>query len=312
MFKVGLGLLVVGFGFKVAAAPFHMWAPDAYDGAPTPYTAFMAATVKAAAFAAFLRMFVEAFATVHATWHPVIWYVAVATMIVGNVTALAQRNLKRLLAYSSIAHAGYILIAVIVGPATPEHGGFVSGPAAFLFYLLAYTLSTMGAFAIISGLGSVGERDLGIDNYSGLWAVRPGLALSMSVCLMALLGFPVFGGAGFWAKWYMIQAALEAGSAPQTMLVVALVLTSVLSAAYYLRIVAVMFMGARAESAPEPPHVGRMTWAVIGTTVAAILVIGFAPTQLLRGVSRSTMRTFGVPAATMPAGATPAPTAALR
>jgi NADH-quinone oxidoreductase subunit N len=272
----------------------------------------MAATVKAAAFAAFLRLFVEAFASVHATWHPVIWYLAVATMVVGNVTALAQRNLKRLLAYSSIAHAGYILIAVIVGPATPEHAGVVSGPAAFLFYLLAYTLSTMGAFAIISGLGKIRERDLGIEDYSGLWTVRPGLALAMSVCLLALLGFPVFGGAGFWAKWYMIQAALEAGSAPQTMLVVALVLTSMLSAAYYLHIVSVMFMRPRPEGAPEPPHVGGMTWGVIGTTVALILVIGFAPTQLLRGVSRSTMRTLAAPAVAPPAGSAATPTAALR
>jgi NADH-quinone oxidoreductase subunit N len=305
MFKLGAGLLVVGFGFKVAAAPFHMWAPDAYDGAPTPYTAFMAASVKAAAFAAFLRLFVEAFAPAHALWHPVVWYVAVATMIVGNVTALAQRNIKRLLAYSSIAHAGYILIAVIVGPSLGSHAGVVSGPAAFLFYLFAYTLSTMGVFACVAALGEAGEPNTMIADYDGLWNVRPGLTLAMSVCLLALLGFPVFGGAGFWAKWYMIQAALEAGTAPQILLVVTLVLTSVLSAGYYLTVIAVMFMRPRPENAGTPGDAGALTKAVLGAAVALILLVGFAPTQVLRGVSRSGLR----PPVLAPAQARPMPPA---
>jgi NADH-quinone oxidoreductase subunit N len=312
MFKVGLGFLVVGFGFKIAAAPFHMWAPDVYEGAPTPHTAFMAASVKAAAFAAFLRLFVEALAPAYALWHPVVWYIAVATMVIGNVTALAQRNIKRLLAYSSIAHAGYVLIAVIVGPAAGATAEVVSGPAAFLFYLFAYTLSTMGVFAVVAALSPRGERHLQIDDYSGLWNVRPGLALAMSVCLLALLGFPVFGGAGFWAKWYMIQAALRGGAAPQTLLVVTLVLTSVLSAGYYLYVVTVMFMRPRPDDAPAPPQLGGLTGAVIGVTVALILGIGFAPTQILRGVSRSGLQPpaaarFGPPAPGIPGAPTASP-----
>ena len=290
MLKIAMGLLVVGFGFKVAAAPFHMWAPDAYDGAPTPYTAFMAASVKAAAFAAFLRLFVEGLAPAYAMWHPVVWYLAVVTMVVGNVTALAQRNIKRMLAYSSIAHAGYVLIAVVVGPGIGASRDVVTGPAAFLFYLFAYTLSTMGVFAVVSALSRRGEPALSLDEYEGLFFVRPGLTLAMTACLLALLGFPVFGGVGFWAKWYMIQAALRGGSAPQTMLVVALVLTSVLSAAYYLYVVTVMFMRPRAADAPTPPPVGGLTQAVIGVAVLLILGLGFAPTQILRGVSQSTLR----------------------
>jgi NADH-quinone oxidoreductase subunit N len=294
MLKVGMGLLIVGFGFKVAAAPFHMWAPDAYDGAPTPYTAFMAASVKAAAFAAFLRVFVEALSPAYRLWHPVIWYLAVVTMIVGNVTALAQRNIKRLLAYSSIAHAGYVLVAVVVGPGVGASQNVVTGPAAFLFYLFAYTLSTMGAFAVVSALSRRGEPALDFDEYNGLFFVRPGLTLAMTACLLALLGFPVFGGVGFWAKWYMIQAALRGGGAPQTLLVVALVTTSVLSAAYYLYVVTVMFMRPRPADAPEPPPVGGLTQLVIGAAVVLIIALGFAPTQVLRGASQSTLRPPGV------------------
>ncbi|AHG90819.1 NAD(P)H-quinone oxidoreductase subunit 2 [Gemmatirosa kalamazoonensis] len=293
MLKIGIGLLVVGFGFKVAAAPFHMWAPDAYDGAPTPYTAFMAASVKAAAFAAFLRVFVEALSPAYAMWHAVIWWLAVVTMIVGNVTAIAQRNIKRMLAYSSIAHAGYVLVAVVVGPSVGASQNVVTGPAAFLFYLFAYTLSTMGVFAVVAALSRRGEPALSFDEYNGLFFVRPGLTLAMSACLLALLGFPVFGGVGFWAKWYMIQAALRGGGAPQTLLVVALVTTSVISAAYYLYVITVMFMRPRPDDAPEPPPVGRLTQAVIGATVVLIFVLGFAPTQLLRGASQSTIRPPG-------------------
>jgi NADH-quinone oxidoreductase subunit N len=295
MLKLGIGLLVVGFGFKVAAAPFHMWAPDAYDGAPTPYTAFMAASVKAAAFAAFLRVFVEALSPAYASWHAVIWWLAVVTMIVGNITALAQRNIKRMLAYSSIAHAGYVLVAVVVGPSVGASQNVVTGPAAFLFYLFAYTLSTMGVFAVVSALTRRGEPALSFDEYAGLFFVRPGLTLAMSACLLALMGFPVFGGVGFWAKWYMIQAALRGGGAPQTLLVVVLVTTSVVSAAYYLYVVTIMFMRPRPADAPELPPVGGLTQAVIGATVLLIIVLGFAPTQVLRSASRSTIRPPGVP-----------------
>jgi len=288
LLKVGVALLVVGFGFKVAAAPFHMWAPDVYEGAPTPHTAFMAASVKAAAFAAFLRLFVEAFPAAIEQWHLALWWLAAITMVVGNVTALAQRNIKRLLAYSSIAHAGYLLIAVVVGSGQVQYAG-VTGSGAFLFYVFAYTLATMGAFAVIAALGPPGESRLDVEQYSGLWAVRPGLTLAMSVYMLALLGFPVFGGIGFFAKWYMLQAALRGGGSPQTHLAVILVLTSVLSAGYYLYVVMVMFMRPRPANAPALPRVGGMTNGVIVVTAALILIFGFAPTQLLRRASQSAL-----------------------
>src|SRR4051794_9952527 len=146
---IGVRLLLVGFGFKVAAAPFHMWAPDVYEGAPTPITAYMAAAVKAAAFAAFFRLWLEAFPSLLATWHQPVWWLAAITMIVGNLIALAQKNIKRILAYSSIAHAGYILVALTVGPSL--------GSSAFMFSLFAYTLAARGAFAVIVALGATGE-----------------------------------------------------------------------------------------------------------------------------------------------------------
>ncbi|HWJ22495.1 MAG TPA: NADH-quinone oxidoreductase subunit N [Gemmatimonadaceae bacterium] len=304
LLKVGTALLVVGLGFKVAAAPFHMWAPDAYEGAPTPHSAFMAASIKAAAFAVFLRLFIEAFPSTYAqSWHEPIWWLAAVTMVVGNIAALSQKNIKRMLAYSSIAHAGYVLVAVVVGAGQVSQTG-VSGSSAFLFYLVSYTLATMGAFAIVAALGSAGEPHLNIDDYSGLWTVRPGLTLAMSVFMLALLGFPVFGGMGFFAKWYMLQAALRGGAAPQTQLAVWLVFTSVLSAGYYLYVVTVMFVRPRAVDAPPLARVGGLTNAVIGLCVATILFFGFMPTHMLRGVSRSALRGTPVPAA-VPAPATP-------
>ena len=183
---VGIALLIVGFGFKVALAPFHMWAPDVYEGAPTPITAYMAAAVKAAAFVGFLRVWLEAFSGVTSSWHGPVWWLAVATMIVGNLVALAQKNIKRMLAYSSIDHAGYILVAI--ASATSQ------ATSAFMFYLLAYTLATFGAFGVISALERIGGARLSIEDYAGLWTVRPWLATAMAVFMLALLGFPIFGG----------------------------------------------------------------------------------------------------------------------
>ena len=289
LLRVGMALLVVGFGFKVAAAPFHMWAPDAYEGSPTPNSGFMAASVKAAAFAALLRLFIEALPDAAQSWQIVMWYLAAVTMLVGNIAALAQRNIKRMLAYSSIAHAGYVLVAVAVGAGQPGVSVGVTGSSAFLFYLFAYTLSTIGAFACVCALGTAGEPELDIVDYSGLFTVRPGLTLCFSACLLALLGFPVFGGIGFFAKWYMIQAALRGGSYPLTILAVWLVFTSVLSAGYYLSVVNVMFMRPRAPDARPLPAIGGLTGSVIGVAVAIILVFGFAPTQVLERVSRGTL-----------------------
>ena len=280
MLLVGIGLLVVGFGFKVAAAPFHMWTPDVYEGAPTPYTAYMAAAVKAAAFAAFLRVWLEAFPLAVGAWHEAVFWLAVVTMVFGNVIALAQRNIKRLLAYSSIAHAGYLLVAVAVGTA--------AGASAFVFYLIAYTFATMGAFAVVIALGQAGERNLDVTDYSGLWNIRPGLAVAMAVFMLALLGFPVAGGMGFFAKWYVLQAAVQSPVPRTTLLAVVLVLASVVSAGYYLYVIMVMFMRPRGSEAPVPAAVPRATQFVIGATAVLLLIFGIFPAALVRLARAST------------------------
>jgi len=270
---IGMALLVVGFGFKVAAVPFHMWAPDVYEGAPTPVTAYMAAAVKAAAFASFLRVWMEAFPDVFVHWYYALWWLAAVTMVVGNLVALAQKNIKRMLAYSSIAHAGYILVAVLA------RGDI--GSSAFLFYLFAYTLATFGAFAVVVVLSGRGDRYLRIEDYSGLWTRRPWLAGSMAVFMLALLGFPIFGGIGFFAKWYLLQAALDSIT-PLTNLSIILVLTSVVSAGYYLYVVLVMFMKPVSRPDSEPHHGGRLTQWVIAAAAVLILAFGLFPDPVAR------------------------------
>jgi NADH-quinone oxidoreductase subunit N len=269
----GIALLLIGFGFKVAMVPFHMWAPDVYEGAPSPITAYMAATVKAAAFAAFIRVWLEAFPSAFATWHPAISALAIATMVFGNAIGLAQKNLKRLLAYSSIGHAGYLLVALAAGT--------FQGFSAMLFYMFVYTLATFGAFAIVVILTRDGETGVMIDELTGLWSERPWLAASMAVIMLSLLGFPIFGGAGFFAKWYVLQAALQA-PIPQTTLAIVLALTTALSAGYYLYVVMVMFMRPRPENAPRIERSGGLTQVVLAVTVALILIIGFSPDYLVR------------------------------
>ena len=268
MLLIGVALLLVGFGFKMAAVPFHMWAPDVYEGAPTPTTAYMAAAVKAAAFAAFLRVWLEAFPDLIVQWHVAAWWLAATTMVVGNIVALAQKNIKRMLAYSSIAHGGYILVSLVIGNAF--------GGSAALFYLFAYTLATLGAFGVIVALGDTGEPNLDIRSYSGLWSVRPSIAVAMAVFMLALLGFPIFGGIGFFAKWYILKAALQATS-PQPRLAVILVVTSVISAGYYLYVVMVMFMRPREDGAPLPAPCGPLTRGVIWASAVLILVLGVFP-----------------------------------
>ncbi|HTR78513.1 MAG TPA: NADH-quinone oxidoreductase subunit N [Gemmatimonadaceae bacterium] len=265
---IGIALMLVGFGFKVAAAPFHMWAPDVYDGAPSPVTAYMAATVKAAAFAAFFRVWIEAFPGSMLAWHGALQGLAIATMVAGNAIGLAQRSLKRLLAYSSIGHAGYLMIAIAAGTA--------GGAPAMLFYLFAYTLATFGAFAVVVAVAQPGRGGVMIDELAGLGRVRPWMALAMAIMMLALLGFPVFGGAGFFAKWYLLEVALGA-PVPQYALAIVLVATTVVSAGYYLHVVMVMFMKARPDGAvaiaPSPP----VTRAVMLATAGAILILGIVP-----------------------------------
>lgn len=278
MLVVGIALLIIGFGFKVALAPFHMWAPDVYEGAPTPITAYMAAAVKAAAFVGFLRLWLEAFPAVSAIWHGPLWWLAVVTMAVGNLVALSQKNLKRMLAYSSIAHAGYILVTLVV--ATP------AATSAFMFYILAYTLATFGAFGVIVALERPGGSRLQIEDYSGLWSVSPWMASAMAVFMLALLGFPIFGGIGFLAKYLIVLAALDA-PVPQTRLAIILVVTSVISAGYYLYVVMAMFMRPRLENAlPVTPPAG-WTRSVITAAAILILVLGILPNSVVRWTGMS-------------------------
>jgi NADH-quinone oxidoreductase subunit N len=278
--------LLVGFSFKLAAAPFHMWAPDVYEGAPTPISGFMAAGVKAAAFAALLRVWFEAFPGVYTEWHKGVWWIAAVTMLVGNIIALQPKNLKRMLAYSSIGHTGFILVALAAG--TPQAG------TAFLFYLFAYTLSTMGAFAVLIAVGRSGASGDRIEDFHGLWYSNPGLAIAMMVFMLALLGFPVFGGMGFFAKWYVLQAALQA-PAPQTRLAIILVLTSTISAGYYVWVVMVMFMKQRAADAAPIPAMPALTKLVVAGSVAVILFFGVYPDPLVRLARAS--NSLGAPAA---------------
>ena len=226
---MGVVLLVIGLGFKVAAAPFHMWAPDVYQGAPTPVTAFMAVGPKAAAFAAFFRFFTEAIPDLAPSWEILLCTIAVLSMVVGNLGAIMQTNIKRMLAFSSISHAGYLLIAVITK--SPLAG------SSLLFYMLAYSFTTFGAFGIIILLGRKGEENLELEGYSGLAYKHPLLALSMTVFLLSLGGLPPF--AGFVAKFYIFSAAIEEGFVT---LVIIAVLNSAVSFYYYLKVVVFMYM----------------------------------------------------------------------
>jgi len=273
LLATGIAMLLIGFGFKVATVPFHMWAPDVYEGAPSAITAYMAATVKAAAFAAFIRVWLEAFPYSGAIWHPAVSGLAIATMVFGNAIGIVQRNLKRLLAYSSIGHAGYLLVAIA--------SGTFQASSAMLFYLFVYTLATFGAFAVVVTLTREGQKTVMLDDLAGLWSVRPWLAFSMGVMMLALLGFPIFGGAGFFAKWYVLQAALQA-PVKQTTLAVVLVLTTVVSAGYYLYVVMLMFMRPRAESALVPERAGGLTRMVLAVSVALILIMGVVPEFAVR------------------------------
>ncbi len=291
----GIALLIVGFCFKIAAVPFHMWTPDVYEGAATPIASFMATAVKAAAFAAFLRVWIEAFPGATAAWvHPLQW-LAVITMIGGNVIALQQKSMKRMLAYSSIAHAGYLLVTVVVANSL--------GASAFLFYLVAYTLATAGAFAVVIALGEPGERNQEIADYAGLWNTEPWLASAMAVFMLALLGFPLAGGMGFFAKWYVIDAALHAPH-PQTVLAVILVIASVISCGYYLGVVLVMFMKPRPANAPAVRPVPTGTFLVIYLSAFTLLLFGILPNGFLMLARDSVpISMVGAPAATPPVAA---------
>lgn len=270
MAGIGLALILVGFAFKVAAFPFHMWAPDVYDGAPTTVTTFMATAVKVAAFIALVRVLVEAFPSASDLWRPAVATLAVLTMVFGNVVALVQRSLKRMLAYSAIAHAGYVLVAV--------HAQTVAGPGAVWLYLVAYSVTTVASFGFVAVLGRGGERDVTFDRIAGLASERPGIALGLAIAMLSLLGIP--GTFGFIGKWSILMASVGEGS---ILLPVTLVLTSVVSAGYYLPVIMSMYMKpAPRAGAYAEVRTGWSMGIVLAVSVALIVVLGVLPAGALR------------------------------
>jgi NADH-quinone oxidoreductase subunit N len=266
--SAGMAFLAVGFAFKVSAIPFHMWTPDAYEGAPAPVTAFMAAAVKAAAFAAFMRVFLTGFGGLYETWGIIVFWLAIATMVAANLMALPQDSVKRMLAYSSIAHAGYLLVALTAAN--------VIGVAAFLYYLVVYTLMTMGAFAVVYMVAHKHELRLGLAEYSGLGWRAPLVGITMTIFLLSLAGVPPTGG--FWGKFAILRAIVERGGIE---LAVILVLTSLVSYYYYLRVAWYMWFREAADGAVAPVVVSRGVGAVLVVAAVAVLLIGIFPAWFL-------------------------------
>ncbi|MYK16611.1 NADH-quinone oxidoreductase subunit N [Candidatus Poribacteria bacterium] len=269
----GMFLLIVGFGFKVAIVPFHQWAPDVYEGAPTTIAAFISAGPKAAGFAAFLRIFMEALPNLQVEWSGVIILLAMLTMTVGNVIAIAQTNIKRMLAYSSIAHAGYILI----GLAAANSEGISSA----MLYLLVYCVMNIGAFGAVILAKTADGESLMISDYAGLGLRKPLLAMFMTVMLLSLAGFPPT--AGFVGKFYIFKSAVGAG---HIWLVIIGAVNTAISAFYYLRVVVTMYMREPEEELEFSPYSSTL---VIGLVIAAIgvLLIGILPSLMLNPAQNS-------------------------
>jgi len=261
-----VGLLAVGFAFKISAVPFHMWTPDAYEGAPTIVTAFMSTSVKAAAFAAFVRVFLSPLEPLQAHWIPVLSALAAVTMIVGTVVGVVQTNVKRMLAYSSIAHAGYMLLGMVSANR--------DGKASILFYLAAYAVTNIGALGVVALLGTAQNQHDELRDFAGLWRSRPGLAALMTVFLLSLGGIPPT--AGFIGKWYIFSAAVQEG---HYWLAVIGVLTSVVSVFFYLRIVVMMYMTEGQETLR--PRIPVAAMAGLALAVVAVFYLGILPTRVL-------------------------------
>jgi NADH-quinone oxidoreductase subunit N len=264
LYLVGGGfLLLVGFAFKAGAVPFHFWVPDVYDGAPTPVTGFMSVAVKAAAFAAWMRVLMHKLSPLDSDWGFPLWVIAIATMTLGNLLAIGQNSVKRMLAYSSIAHAGYLLIAVVVGE---EWGGWP-----LLFYIVTYAFMTIGAFAVLSCLAEGDEPHESYHDFAGLGFKRPFIGMAMSLFMLSLAGFPPL--AGFTGKFYLFRAAVLSG---QLTLAVVAVLNSLLSVIYYLRVIVAMYMeegGTKGKSFRQTP----CTYITIALAAAGTVYFGVLP-----------------------------------
>lgn len=271
---LGIALMFVGLGFKVAAAPFHIWTPDVYEGAPAPVVGFMSTAPKAAVFAVLIRILFQANTPYPArVW--LIWVAAALSMTIGNLAALVQDNIKRLLAYSSIAHAGYLLIAFASLPA--------NGIPAAMFYTAAYAAMNVGAFAVVGHFASAGERRVTLEDYSGLGRRSPVLAAVLTMFLLSLIGIPITGG--FFAKFYVFSAALQ-GDRPLIGLVIIGVINSAVAAYYYLRVIVVMYMREPREDAPVAPIPAGLGFA-LGLSLAATIYLGVLPNQVLQYAGRA-------------------------
>jgi NADH-quinone oxidoreductase subunit N len=296
----GAAMMLVGFGFKIATAPFHIWTPDVYEGAPTPVTAFMAAGPKAAGFASFIRVFVFAFpfvvatgnktvaGEVHHAWLTALVVLAILTMTVGNVVAIVQNNVKRMLAYSSIAHAGYALVGFVAAGAASTLEQRNSAIAAVIFYLLTYALMNLGAFAIVQLVARAGDRRTEVEDYNGIGFQSPVLAFSLTLFLLSLLGMPLT--AGFIGKIMVFRAALDHG---YYLLIVIGVLNTALSAYYYLRLIIVMFFRERTTSWSNPPIPASIAVALV-ITLIGVLYLGLFPGRVINALQSKPIVTLSL------------------
>jgi NADH-quinone oxidoreductase subunit N len=274
---VGAGLIIVGLGFKVAAVPFHMWTPDVYEGAPTPITGFMSVGAKAAGFASLLRVLLFGLGAVRLDWMPVLAVLSALTMILGNVVALTQTNLKRMLAYSSIAHAGYLLMGLAAGTG--------AGLAAILFYLLSYAFTNIGAFAVLTALAQRKSEDQTFHQYAGLMRQHPWLTAAMAFFMLSLTGIPPTGG--FFGKYYLFLAAVDGNLG---WLAIVGVITSVISAFFYLRVIVDMTM--REPESETPGHIYPPVIATLSVTALGTLVLGVWPGPWLQ-MAQAGLKLFG-------------------
>ena len=278
---LALLLLVVGLGFKIAAVPFHMWTPDAYDGAPTPVTAYMSVVPKAAGFAAIIRILIQGLGPLRDDWHMLIAILALVTMFFGNIVAISQRNVKRMLAYSSIAHTGYMMVGLaayeVLGPGFGDGSASSSADNAIsslLYYMLAYTFMNIGAFAVIAWIQHRGAGIM-LDDFSGLASRQPVAAAAMAVFMVSLMGIPPL--LGFYAKYYVILAAIEAD---MLWLALAVVLASAVSAYFYLRVVAVMYFHPSPDKDLKPNRTALLNVG-IGVMVVANIVLGLFSSSVI-------------------------------
>ena len=271
LLKIGLGFIFVGLAFKVAAAPFQFWTPDVYEGAPAPVTALLSTGPKAAAFALALRILASVDAAAP-LWFWALWVAAALSMFVGNLSALVQTSVKRMLAYSSVAHAGYILVALAAAAAT-DHPA--EGVAAALYYLVGYAIVKMGAFLIVAHLGGPGERRVNLDDFTGLGRRQPALAACLSLFMLSLLGLPIT--AGFLGKFYVFNAALESNL---IWLAILLAVNTVIGAYYYLRVIVVMYMREPAEEIPAEPVPGTLA-AVLWIAAVGTVYVGLFPARII-------------------------------